>query len=314
MAETAEKTQVNVMQTPLGTFPLARYKTFFNTSKPVVFGFDPSKTDRPDTALHIAQSVKRPVWNIGYARDEQDSVKLVADAGREARFLLKGPSEAVPLVPELEKLVLELAVLAGLEAAEAWLVETPAKQVSLLVKRADAPVKNKPSAPVKAVLPEASAATTWEQLATAVKKGSSHSGFDLLGVLERALFSYLIGAYNVSPRKFFFVEDAAGLKKMGPISGYLPMLTMFSKQIDPQDFAFPLNSKTRKLNVQDFLHFGSTVGLYGKQIDNAVRRFADVLPVWEQHIKACPLPTSYRNDLLDLIEQRAGRLMMRRRF
>jgi hypothetical protein len=313
MAEVLESRTPSVMETSFGSFPSAFYKTFFNTTKTVSFGFDPSKS-KENNAFHVGSSVRRPVWELGYDRANTKEIKLVPLTGSEARFYLKGQSEAIPLVPELENLMLELARLAGLYTADAVLVNAPGNQIALLVKKADAPYKNKPSVPVFPVLPDASAAVTWEQLAIAVKKSTTHSGLDLLGVLERALFSYLIGAYNVSPRKFFIQTTPEGIRQLGPVSGYLPMLAMFSKQIDPQDFSFALNGKTRKLTVQDFLHFGSTVGLYGKQIDNAVKRFAEVIPAWERHIMASSLPASVKADLAAMIEQRAGRLMIRRRF
>lgn len=302
------------IETAIGKFPLSKYKLFFNTSKPVYLGFNPSAAGMEGQGFHFGNSVRRPVWTLTYEETDESNLKIIPANRVPARFLLKCQSDSVPLVPELEKLSLELAALAGLETPEHYMIETNDRQSALLIKCADAPVRGKEVIPVKPVIANATAGATWEDLAAFVKSGSSNAGFDLLGVLERALFAYLIGAYNVGIRKFFFVTAQDGLRKLGPVSGYLPMLLLFSKQIDPQDVAFSFNGKTRKLTVQDFLHFGSSVGLYGRQIDNAVKRFQDVLPSWESWIRNSALPNSVRNEFIALIEQRAGRLMLRRRF
>jgi len=196
---------------------------------------------------------------------------LVSMAGG---FILKPPVREYPNMPELEHLTMRMASKLGIATAECGLINLDDGQRSYITRRMDRQRGEKlhmeDMCQLTDRVTEQKYRGSMEQVGKAVLKYCTNPVFDTLRLFELTLFCFLTGNSDMHLKNFSLLYTLGGEVSLSPAYDLLP--TNLLLPADMEESALTINGKKNKLNVNDFLRFGSTLRLTEVQIQNALER------------------------------------------
>ncbi|MBU0994993.1 MAG: HipA domain-containing protein [Proteobacteria bacterium] len=122
------------------------------------------------------------------------------------------------------------------------------------------------------------------------------------------LFSFLIGNAGMHLKNFSLVYPVNGMVQLAPAYDLLSTRLLISEKDDPEEMAFTLNCKKRKITLNDFIKFAKNLGLDEKQFQNIMKRFFHKIQKISPEIENKLLPCEKTAELNKLLFERAFRL------
>ena len=233
-------------------------------------------------------------------------------------YILKPQEADYPYMPESEQLVMSMADAAGIKTVPHALIVQDGG-VSYITKRVDRLIeKGKPA--VKLAMEdfcqldlkptEEKYHGSYERCAKIISRHSSRAGFDMTEMFMRLVFCFMTGNSDMHLKNFSLIETSAGSAKfiLSPAYDLLPVQLILPG--DMEDTALTLNGKKQHLRRKDFLTFAGTCGINAKAADMMINRQLGFIPKWNTLCRESFLPVEMQDDLLNLIESRAKRLVL----
>ncbi|MGY9045697.1 hypothetical protein P775_01035 [Puniceibacterium antarcticum] len=243
---------------------------------------------RADTPRLSGVQIKAPMF-----LDEDGA--LSPSSGLPFTHILKpAGTSGFQALPVIEYLAMALGRASGLEAPETALVPMPdGMPPALLVERFD--IRTAPGDGRRLALedlcsvldlpPEAKYDGTIERIARAVRPLSTSPEEDLVLVIQRAVFAWLIGDGDMHLKNMALLKvaepaaDRFSSIRLAPL--YDAVTTRVFPNLEHDRMALKLNGKDDRLRRSDFLQVAATAGLpagrAGAVIDGLVQRFVQAV-------------------------------------
>ena len=244
--------------------------------------------ERADTPRLSGVQIKAPMY---LAQDGQ----LSPSAGLPFTHILKpAGTSGFQALPVIEYLAMTLGRASGLEAPDIALVAMPDDMPpALLVERFD--IRTSPEDERRFALedlcsvldlpPDAKYDGTIERITRAVRPLSTSAGEDLLLVIKRALFAWLIGDGDMHLKNLALlkiadpVADRFSTIRLAPL--YDAVTTRVFPSLEHDRMALKLNGKDDRLRRRDFMQVAAIAGLaatgVGEEIDHFLQGFAEAI-------------------------------------
>ncbi len=133
-----------------------------------------------------------------------------------------------------------------------------------------------------------------------IERFSSTSYLDKIELFRMCFFSYIIGNTDMHLKNFSLIKGASGYS-LAPFYDILPVLMV----VNQQEMALTINGKSQKLTRNDFLSFGSSIGLGKPLSEKLMGGIISKMPVMFDFLRSSPLPEESANRLVSLIASRA---------
>ena len=192
----------------------------------------------------------------------------------EGGYILKPPVREYPNMPELEQLTMLMASEFGIATAECGLIALEDGQRSYITRRMDRQSGKKlhmeDMCQLTDRITEQKYRGSMEQIGKAILKYCSNPVFDTLRLFELILFCFITGNSDMHLKNFSLLYTPGGEVKLSPAYDLLPTNLLMPE--DTEESALTINGKKKKLNLNDFFRFGSSLCLTEVQVQNALKR------------------------------------------
>ena len=231
--------------------------------------------------------------------------------GLWGRFILKPQTDRFENLPENEDLVMHLAEAAGIKTVPHSLIRFADGELCYITRRIDRTRKGEKIAmedmcQLSERLTEDKYKGSYERIAKLIRQHSSAPLLDVINFWEVELFSWLTGNADMHLKNFSLFR---------PMNNYIltPAYDLLSTTIvmpeDDEELALTLNGKKKKIRREDFEKAMRDSGMSEKAIANVFMKFAKALPRWIEIINRSFLPTEKRENLKDVINRMATRVL-----
>ncbi len=238
--------------------------------------------------------------------------KRFAIVGLWGRYTLKPATDEYQSMPELEDVTMHLAEIAGISTVPHSLIRLKSGELAYITKRVDRDKKSKlhmeDMCQLTERLTEDKYRGSHEQVGKALLKYSENPGLDLLNYFEQVVFAFLTGNADMHLKNFSML-DTPGL-------GYTlcPAYDMVASALvvldDNEELALTLNGKKSNLLRKDFEEAMDRFDIDDKARVNMFNGFADKIDEWHNMIGASFLSWEMQDDYIQLIGQRAKRIIL----
>ena len=289
-------------------------KRIFGMPAPPEFPYDESQMSQ--LALQVIQSQivvtgVQPKLSLTIAKGENRwDTKRFTIVGLWGNYILKPPTLNYPEMPEVEDLTMHLAEIAKISVVPHTLIRLKSGQLAYMTKRVDRTDKGKIHMEDMCQLTERQTEHKYqashEQVAKTLSKFSSNPGLDVVNFFELVLFSFITGNADMHLKNFSILYDPI----MGPVlsPAYDLLSTTLLNPKDDEDLALNLNGKKKKIKREDFEAAFKTLKLDVKQQSNIFLKMEKAKNKWLECIQASFLSPNFKNQYIQLIEERFDRL------
>lgn len=289
-------------------------KKMFGTPVPPILPYDESEMSR--LALQIIQNNVtltgvQPKLSLNMIKGEgRSDAKRFTIVGMWGNFILKPPTLTYSEMPEVEDLTMHLAEIARISVVPHTLIRLKSGQLAYLTKRIDRIDQTKIHMEDMCQLTERQTEHKYqgshEQVAKTIAHYSKNPGLDVVNFFELVLFSFLTGNADMHLKNFSIIYDPV----MGPVlsPAYDLLSTVLVNPKDDEDLALNLNGKKKKLKRKDFEVAFNNSNLDVKQQANIFIKMEKAKPKWLECIQSSFLSLNFKNQYIQLIEERFDRL------
>ena len=289
-------------------------KRIFGMSAPPEFPYDESQMSQ--LALQVIQSQivvtgVQPKLSLTIAKGENRwDTKRFTIVGLWGNYILKPPTLNYPEMPEVEDLTMHLAEIAKISVVPHTLIRLKSGQLAYMTKRVDRTDKGKIHMEDMCQLTERQTEHKYqashEQVAKTLSKFSSNPGLDVVNFFELVLFSFITGNADMHLKNFSILYDPIMGPVLSPAYDLLSIALLNPK--DDEDLALNLNGKKKKIKREDFEAAFNTLKLDVKQQSNIFLKMEKAKNKWLECIQASFLSPNFKNQYIQLIEERFDRL------
>ncbi|MDJ0625328.1 MAG: HipA domain-containing protein [Candidatus Caenarcaniphilales bacterium] len=260
---------------------------------------------------HLTVTGVQKKLSVGIEKtSHKDRLTIVGWNDITASYILKTQSKKFPELPEVEDLTMHLAHLAGIKTVPHVLVRFKAGELTYLTKRIDRNKKGKihmeDMCQLTERLTEDKYKGSMEQVGKIIVKFSSTPGLDSVIFFELIVFCFLTGNSDMHLKNFSLIHNQDGSIRLCP--AYDLVATTLVNPSDKEETALTLNGKKNKIKREDFLIFGTTIGLNEKQIFNAIKTITQKLSKSSDLIDRSFLSKEMKEKYKELIISRTARL------
>ena len=230
-------------------------------------------------------------------------------------YILKPPLPAYPFMPEIEHLTMYLATLFNIETVPHGLILLRSGEIAFITHRIDRmpdgeKLHMEDMCQLSERLTEDKYRGSMEQIGKIIKKYSSNPLFDCIRFFDVALFSFLTGNADMHLKNFSLIYPVDDMVKLAPAYDLLATRLLIPEKDDPEEMALTINGRKRRLDKKDFLSLAENLGLKEKQVTNVFKRFSKAMSKAYDAIGYGFLPEKRVKEYLQLLEERAERLML----
>ena len=289
-------------------------KRIFGMPAPPEFPYDESQMSQ--LALQVIQSQivvtgVQPKLSLTIAKGENRwDTKRFTIVGLWGNYILKPPTLNYPEMPEVEDLTMHLAEIAKISVVPHTLIRLKSGQLAYMTKRVDRTDKGKIHMEDMCQLTERQTEHKYqashEQVAKTLSKFSSNPGLDVVNFFELVLFSFITGNADMHLKNFSILYDPIMGPVLSPAYDLLSIALLNPK--DDEDLALNLNGKKKKIKREDFEAAFKTLKLDVKQQSNIFLKMEKAKNKWLECIQASFLSPNFKNQYIQLIEERFDRL------
>ena len=217
-------------------------------------------------------------------------------------FICKPQTVQFKQMPETEDLTMHLAESAKIDVVPHTLMRMADNSLCYLTKRID---RSGTGEKVERQT-EHKYKSSYERIAKAIVQYSSMPKMDVTNFFEVILFSWITGNNDMHLKNFSLYEPIDGIIRLTPAYDMLNAVILNPK--DDEELALTLNGKKKKLERQDFILSGMTMGVGQKAIERLILKYAKLLPEMAEVIDRSFLTDEFKDKYYRMIHERIGRL------
>ena len=226
-------------------------------------------------------------------------------------FICKPQTAQFKQMPETEDLTMHLAESAKIDVVPHTLMRMADNSLCYLTKRIDRSgtgekVAMEDMCQLTERQTEHKYKSSYERIAKAIVQYSSMPKMDVTNFFEVILFSWITGNNDMHLKNFSLYEPIDGIIRLTPAYDMLNAVILNPK--DDEELALTLNGKKKKLNRQDFILSGMTMGVGQKTIERLILKYVKLLPEMEEVIDRSFLNDEFKDKYYRVIHERIGRL------
>lgn len=247
-----------------------------------------------------------------HRKQEKNAVKKLTIVGLYGDYILKPPSPHYEQLPEVEDVTMHLAEVCGLKTVPHSLIYLQDGTRCYITKRVDRSKNGmlhmEDMCQLSERMTEDKYKGSHEQVAKLIMKYSANPVLDVTNFYELVIFSYLTGNADMHLKNFSLLENPV-------FNGYTlsPAYDLLSTTLvnpaDTEELALTLNGKKSNLNYTDFLKAFETNGLNQKVLDTMLRNYFYCVREMKSKLKESFLTEEFKVKYMQLLEQRAGKLL-----
>lgn len=247
--------------------------------------------------------------NIEKQDQQWDRFTLV---GLWGKYILKPPVEKYPGMPELEHITMHLANSFNIKTVPYGLISLKSGELAYITKRIDRGGQKKihmeDMCQLSERLTEDKYKGSMEQVGKIIRHYSSLPGLDLMSFFELVLFCFLCGNADMHLKNFSLIYNEKGGVSLAPAYDLLSTRMLIPEKDDPEEMALTLNGKKARFKRSDFETFAKSLGLSGKQTENAFLKFLKGYEKFTIHVKSGFINSTLKKAYMDLFSQRLERI------
>ena len=226
-------------------------------------------------------------------------------------FICKPQTAQFKQMPETEDLTMHLAESAKIDVVPHTLMRMADNSLCYLTKRIDRSgtgekVAMEDMCQLTERQTEHKYKSSYERIAKAIVQYSSMPKMDVTNFFEVILFSWITGNNDMHLKNFSLYEPIDGIIRLTPAYDMLNAVILNPK--DDEELALTLNGKKKKLNRQDFILSGMTMGVGQKTIERLILKYVKLLPEMAEVIDRSFLNDEFKDKYYRVIHERIGRL------
>ena len=226
-------------------------------------------------------------------------------------FICKPQTVQFKQMPETEDLTMHLAESAKIDVVPHTLMRMADNSLCYLTKRIDRSgtgekVAMEDMCQLTERQTEHKYKSCYERIAKAIVQYSSMPKMDVTNFFEVILFSWITGNNDMHLKNFSLYEPIDGIIRLTPAYDMLNAVILNPK--DDEELALTLNGKKKKLNRQDFILSGMTMGVGQKTIERLILKYVKLLPEMAEVIDRSFLNDEFKDKYYRVIHERIGRL------
>lgn len=225
--------------------------------------------------------------------------------GYPAGYILKPAAPEYSELPEFEHTVMSLAEVAGIRTVPHGLVRLASGDRAYITRRVDRDghlrVPMEDLCQLSERLTDDKYRSSCEQCGKTIGRFSNRPGLDLTDYFFLLLFCFATGNADMHLKNFSLIRGAAGWI-LAPAYDLLPTKLLIPD--DRDETALTINGKRSRLQYQDFLACGRTIGLIDTVIERLTARIVERAHLFPKTIGQSHLSPENRRALKDLVAER----------
>ena len=239
----------------------------------------------------------------------EDDARLTL-VGYPSGYILKPQTEEYSCLPELEHLIMRMALESGIRTVPFALIKLSQDDNSLayitkrIDRRNDKYLAMEDFCQLDGRLTEDKYKGSYERCAKIISEYSIAAGLDISELFLRLVFSFAIGNSDMHLKNFSLIETKEGLEEYVLSDAYDMLSTNIVIPEDNEEFALTMNGKKRNLKYKDFITFATVIGLPEKSAEKMIRKILTMKEKYFEMIDDSFIPEDMENDLKKLIEKR----------
>lgn len=286
-------------------------KKFFGTTTLLVLDYTTEQLDQ--LAMQIIQektSLTGVQPKLSLHLNEHGGSKRLTIVGLWGDYICKPQTSQYGMMPEVEDLTMHLAEVARINVVPHTLMRMADDTLCYLTRRIDrTPSGDKIAMEDMCQLTERQTEhkynSSYEQIGKAILKYSSLPKMDVTNYFEYVLFSWLTGNNDMHLKNFSLYETANRIR-LTP--AYDLLNTAIINPKDDEELALTLNGRKKRLQREDFIKSGNTLGIKEVTIERLIDKYIKLSPKFETVIKDSFLSAPLKEKYSDLLEKRLDRL------
>ncbi len=246
-------------------------------------------------SLHISNERKQRLTLVGFP----------------AGFILKPQVEEFEHLPEMENMVMTMALRSGIGTVPNAMIKL-SDGLAYITKRVDRSIRNGRTEMLAmedfCQLGERSTEdkykSSYERCAKIIDRFSSRPKLDNAELYYRLLFCFVTGNSDMHLKNFSLIETSPRSREfvLSPAYDLLPVNLAMSE--DREEFALTMNGKKARIGRRDFLSFAKGAGLQEKAAAGMIRRILSFRNMYHELIDGSFLPEEYRERMKTLLNVR----------
>jgi len=250
--------------------------SFFGTQTPPKIEY--SLNDMHDLAKQVVErSVSvpgvQPKLSMSVLNDDKADSRLTVVGALGGNYIFKPPSKDYTEMPANEHLTMKMANLFNISVVPHSLIKLASGELSYITKRID---RAEDGSKIHMIdmfqVTEAfdKYRGSMERIGKAIDAYADNTLLDKLRFFELTLFSYLTANNDMHLKNFSMIKTSYGWA-LSP--AYDLLNTTIVNPEDTEELALTITGKKKKITLQNFLDFGTELGLSKKQINSVLKRF-----------------------------------------
>ena len=148
-----------------------------------------------------------------------------------------------------------------------------------------------------------------EQIAREIARHCAVPRLELVRYFRAVAFCFAIGNNDAHLKNWSLTRQRDGRWGLTPLYDLVAVRLVLPERDDPEELALALAGRKRKFTRANFLAFAATIGLTKRIAVAQLRVLAKAAGNWRACIRASYLPSDLQESLLEVLDERMGRLL-----
>lgn len=241
--------------------------------------------------------------------DKHRNSRKLTIVGLWGDFIFKPQTERFTLLPENEDLTMHLAQLAKIKVVPHSLIRMKDGSLGYITRRIDrtndgGKIAMEDMCQLTERQTEHKYKSSYEQIAKAIKKYSTHPQMDVTDFLEVVYFSWLTGNNDMHLKNFSLYQPSSDVR-LTP--AYDMLNVAIANPADDEELALTLNGKRKEIKDSDFEKTFETCGIPAKVFSNLKKKYIKLFPTFCGFIDSSFLDGQAKENYKALLAKRLGR-------
>ena len=218
----------------------------------------------------------QPKLSMSLLNEDKTKSRLTVVGALGGNYIFKPPSKDYAEMPANEHLTMKMANLFNIDVVPHSLIKLVSGELSYITKRID---RAEDGSKIHMIdmfqVTEAfdKYRGSMERIGKAIEAYTDNTLLDKLRFFEITLFSYLTANNDMHLKNFSMIKTSYGWA-LSP--AYDLLNTTIVNPEDTEELALTITGKKKKITRQNFLDFGTGLGLSKKQINGVLKRFKEL--------------------------------------
>ena len=251
--------------------------------------------------------------SLHLSKEKESRLTIV---GYPAGYILKPQTEEFLHLPEMERLVMCLAKVAGIKTVPNALVKLQ-DGLAYITKRIDR-ISSKSGTEFLAMedfcqlserLTEEKYKSSYERCAKIILQYSSNAGLDIAELFYRLVFCFVTGNSDMHLKNFSLIETEPKSRNFVLSSAYDLLPVNIIMPDDNEEFALTINGKKANIKKNDFLIFAQNCKIPEKAAIKMINKVLSLKDKFLTSVEDSFLSESEKSSFVSLMTERINRLL-----